>query len=93
MLCFCLDLVFYKKDEETSRVSSLFILLWGESAKVGCRVSANIIGIIGHKLESSLCTRTGTALLSPSLARSRDCNRKTFRNGALKATSFFGVCL
>lgn len=64
--------LFYKKDEETSRVSSLFILLWDESAKVGCRVSANIIGIIGHKLESSLCTRTGTALLSPSLARSRD---------------------
>lgn len=82
-LCFCLDLVCFTRGMKRYRGSVRCSFYCGdESAKVGCRVSAAIIGIIGHKLESSLCTRTGTALLSPSLTRSRDCNRKTFRNGA-----------
>lgn len=72
--CFCLDLVCF-----TSKMKrycgSVHCSFYGgnESVKVGHRVSTNIIGIIGHKLESSLHTRTCTALLSPSLTGSRDC--------------------
>lgn len=38
---------------------------------MGHKVSTNIIEIIGHKLERSLCARTCSALLSSSASGSR----------------------
>lgn len=44
-----------------------------EPLKAGHKVSTNIIEIIGHKLERSLCARTCAALLSSSASGSRRC--------------------